>query len=83
MDDLQYEILQENDLTVLQRKVNERIGQGWVPLGGVSVAAGDGSDIFAQAMTSTMASRLEFGEGRNSAWLNRLSVDATNVAAKE
>jgi hypothetical protein len=61
MDGLQYELLEDQSAEGLQRKVNDRIGKGWAPLGGASVAAVENWDYpytFAQAMTSTSASRL-------------------------
>lgn len=60
VDGLQYELLEADNAETLQRKVNDRIGKGWTPLGGASVAAVDGWDFpytFTQAMTSTSASR--------------------------
>jgi len=60
MDGLQYELLEDQNAEGLQRKVNDRIGKGWTPLGGAAVAAVNGWDYpytFTQAMTSTSASR--------------------------
>ena len=60
MSGLQYELLEDQHAEGLQQKVNDRIGKGWTPLGGASVAAVDGWDYpytFTQAMTSTSESR--------------------------
>lgn len=36
---MKYLLLAAGDATVLEEEVNEHIQQGWIPIGGVSVAA--------------------------------------------
>jgi hypothetical protein len=48
---MEYQILTEKSVVDLQDLVNKRIGDGWTPLGGVSVAVDGGSTYFVQAMT--------------------------------
>lgn len=56
-EDLRYTLVAERELIYLERKVNELIRLGWMPLGGVVFPGGD--ECLMQAMTSTAKSREE------------------------
>ena len=53
---MRYAILAANDWATLERDVNDRIADGWTPLGGVSVSRTETRDdlyeVYAQAMTT-------------------------------
>lgn len=42
----------------MERDVNEEIKNGWIPLGGVAIAAYEGEVVLLQAMTRDPTSRL-------------------------
>jgi hypothetical protein len=48
---MQYTILRSTKLEELVDFVNQRIAEGWLPLGGVSASIAVGNAIFCQAMT--------------------------------
>ncbi len=50
---MNYFIIDTNSAQKLAVQVNEAISQGWVPLGGVSIAVDQGRYSYVQAMTKT------------------------------
>jgi hypothetical protein len=48
---MQYTILRSTKLEELIELVNQRISEGWIPLGGVSSSLTVGATMFCQAMT--------------------------------
>jgi len=49
---MQYTALEYSDIDKLIEKVNKKIDEGWIPLGGVSTCENDYKTWYAQAMTA-------------------------------
>ncbi len=48
---MEYTVLRATKLEELVELVNQRISEGWVPLGGVSASLTVGATMFCQALT--------------------------------
>lgn len=47
---MKYEILEHNNSSLLEKEVNEYIGLGWVPQGGISTVEAGMESYYCQAM---------------------------------
>jgi len=52
---MEYKIITASSCDLLAKRVNKAVADGWVPLGGVALDAGDGEfqDVVAQAVVRT------------------------------
>ncbi len=46
----EYTVVKKNNLSDLIDEVNQMIGMGWIPLGGISTKEGENQDHFYQAL---------------------------------